>query len=364
MQRLRQLWLRLHRWTALSLGWVLILSGLTGAVLVVAQPLDRWAHPELFRARTGADVSAPHAALEGVLRGLQAEWPQASFTMRPARESGESLWVLVSGPWRGTVYIDPATGTEQGRRSETEGFVNALFKLHSSLWLQDLGKAVLAWVALAYLFLLITGLILWWPRRWPPSWRIVLDKGLLRAFFDLHRVGGAALGLVIAVSVASGAWMAWRPLGGFVTTLSGVEPVKAPTLPKGSPPAPALALDALVAKAQAQFPGAPIGYVQVPAKADRPLRVRMRLADDPHPNGLSSVWLHPATGEVLAAHRWNELDPGARATAVIYPLHTGMLGGVLLEAAIAVSGLALAAMGITGVWLWWQRRRRPARRPR
>lgn len=208
-------------------------------------------------------------------------------------------------------------------------------------------------MALAYLLLLITGLILWWP----PSWRIVLDKGLLRAFFDLHRVGGATLGLVIAASVASGAWMAWRPLGAFATTLSGAAPSTAPGLPKGSASARTLPLDTLVARAQAQFPGAPIGYVQVPAQADRPLRVRMRLADDPHPNGLSSVWLHPATGEVLAAHRWNELDPGARATAVIYPLHTGVLGGVLLEAVVALGGLALAAMGITGVWLWWMRRR-------
>jgi uncharacterized iron-regulated membrane protein len=117
----------------------------------------------------------------------------------------------------------------------------------------------------------------------------VLDKGLLRAFFDLHRVGGATLELVIAASVASGAWMAWRPLGAFATTLSGAAPSTAPGLPKGSASARALPLDTLVARAQAQFPGAPIGYVQVPAQADRPLRVRMRLADDPHPNGLSSV---------------------------------------------------------------------------
>lgn len=125
MQRLRQLWLRTHRWTALSLGWVLILSGLTGAVLVVAQPLDRWLHPELFHARTQFNVGAPDAALQGVLQALKAEWPKGSFTMRPAREPGESLWVLVNGPWRGTVYFDPATGLEQGRRGETEGFVNA-----------------------------------------------------------------------------------------------------------------------------------------------------------------------------------------------------------------------------------------------
>lgn len=68
------------------------------------------------------------------------------------------------------------------------------------------------------------------------------------------------------------------------------------------------------------------------------------------------MWLHPRTGEVLGVHRWNELDPGARAVAVIYPLHTGTLGGLALEIVIAVAGLVLAMLGVTGVWLWWRRR--------
>ncbi|VFR32580.1 Uncharacterized iron-regulated membrane protein; Iron-uptake factor PiuB [plant metagenome] len=356
MQALRQLWLRLHRWAALGIGWILILSGLTGAVLVAAKPLDRWLHPELFRARTpGEPASAP---LEDVLQVLRAEHgAKASFTLRPPRQADDTLWVLVRGPWSGTVYLDPASGREQGRRGETEGFANALFKLHSSLWLQETGKAILAWVALAYLLLLVTGLILWWPRRWPPSWKIELGKGTMRAFFDLHRVGGAAVGLVISVSVATGAYMAWRPIGNVITTLSGATPVAAPRIPKaGLHEGPPQSLDALVTAAQAQFPRAPIGYVQVPAQPDRPVRIRFMLADDPHPNGLSSVWLHPGSGDVLAVHRWNQLDPGARAVAVVYPLHTGALGGLVLEVVIAISGLVLAMLGITGLWLWWRRR--------
>ncbi|WP_423458416.1 PepSY domain-containing protein [Ottowia sp. VDI28] len=42
---------------------------------------------------------------------------------------------------------------------------------------------------------------------------------------------------------------------------------------------------------------------------------------------------------------------------VIFPLHTGELGGPLLEAVMLVSGLALGGLGMTGVWLWWLRRR-------
>lgn len=352
---LRRLWLTLHRWTGLTLGPLLALTALLGALLVVALPLDRAGHPEFFTARSHGN--APPAPLEPLRQRLLAEFgPDTNLTLRPPRQPGDTLWVMVRGRWDGTLYIDPATGAEQGRRGTHEGAYNLLFELHSSLLLEDTGKGILAIAALTYLFLLVTGLVLWWPAHWPPSLRIVLNRGLLRGLFDLHRTGGAVLGLLIAVSVFTGAYMAWRPLGGFISTVLGQAPVKAPVVPKGSATGPRLPLDELVTRAQAVFPGQPIGYVQVPGRTDRPLRVRFRLADDPHPNGIGSAWLHPVTGDVLGMRRWQDLDAGSGAVAVIYPLHTGVLGGVLHEALTVLLGLALAGLGLSGVWLWWRRR--------
>lgn len=99
MARLRSLWLRIHRWLALSVGWVLILSGVTGAILIVAKPLDRWAHPQLFRAQSQPATGRVPLPLQDVLEDMQAGFgPRASFTLRPPREPHDSLWVLVKGP--------------------------------------------------------------------------------------------------------------------------------------------------------------------------------------------------------------------------------------------------------------------------
>jgi uncharacterized iron-regulated membrane protein len=350
---LRRIWLRLHRWTALGLGWLLVLTALLGAALVAAPPLDHRAHPELFHARSATRAAAP---LEPVRQRLLAEFgPASGLTLRPPRETDDTLWVRVRGSWNGTVYIDPASGLEQGRRGEHEGAYNLLFELHSQLLMGDAGKALLASVALAYTLLLLTGLALWWPRRWPPSLRVEFRKGGLRAFFDLHRTGGALLGLLILVSVLSGAYMAWPPLRAWVSQIAGQAPVPVPKV-SAADAGPAATLDVMVARAREAFPDAPIGYIHLPAQSARPVQVRFRLADDPHPNGLSSVWLHPVTGQVLAARRWSALDPGARAVSVIYPLHTGALGGPLHALLTAVTGLALATLGGSGLWLWWRRR--------
>ncbi|WP_077035840.1 PepSY domain-containing protein [Pelomonas sp. KK5] len=355
---LRRLWLRLHRWIALGLGWLLVLAGLTGATLIVAQPLDRQLHPELFVSRSAVD--APAVPLEPLRERAAAEFGAgAALIFRLPREPGDTLQISVKASrWIGTLFVDPATGQEQGRRSETGSFAGALYKLHSTLLMQDTGKTVLAFAALAYLFMLVTGLVLWWPRQWPPSLKVELRRGLLRGLFDLHRTGGALLGLLVAVSVFTGAYMAWRPLGEVFNTVSGQVAVKPPKLPKGAVGEGKLpTVDQLLATARVQFPGELVNLVQLSPKLDRPVRVRFRLADEPHPNGISSVWLDPRNGRLLGVQRWSDLDPGARSVVWIYPMHTGELGGPLHEALNVAIGLALGCFGVTGLWLWWKRRR-------
>lgn len=364
MTSLRSLWLRLHRWFALGLGWILILAGLTGTLLIIGQPLDRMAHPELFQARTtNAQQARQAAALTPILARAHEEFGnKATLRFRLPQQAQDSLWLRVqAADWRGTIYLDPVTGQEQGRRGETEGFVNTLFKLHSTLLLDANGKAILAWTTLAYVLLLLTGVILWWPKRWPGNWRIELNKSLVRALFDMHRIGGVIMGLLIAVSVVTGAYMAWRPLGDWLNVLASSTAVKPPKLPtlaaQGSAqPLPA-DVDAMLASARAAMPDAQASFVQLPPNAKQPVRIRFRAPGEPHPNGISSVWLDPRNGAVLDVRRWNELDPGAAAVAVAYPLHTGELGGVPMEVLAGLNGLVLGGLGISGIWLWRHRRK-------
>jgi uncharacterized iron-regulated membrane protein len=352
---MRRLWLKLHRWLALALGLPLVVVALLGSSLVVLKPLDRWMNAGLFSVPAGP--AAPDL-LERTRQRLQAEFgPEVSFVLRPPREAGESLRATVRGPWDGFVYVDPRDARELGRRGEREGLFNFVFELHSSLLMNEAGKPLLAVLALAYLLLLVAGLVLWWPKRIQQAFTLVLHKGLLRGLFDLHRTGGAVLGLLIAVPVASGAYMAWKPLSQTVTLLSGRVPLAPPKVEAADASTPLAALDALAATASARFDGAPVGYIALPAGPARPVRVRLMLPDDPHPNGLTSVWMHPRTGAVLRADRWSDLDPGARANSVIYPLHTGELGGLALETMNVLLGLALLTLSVSGLWLWWLRRR-------
>ncbi len=359
----RRVWMWLHRWMGLTLGMLLAAAALLGALMTVLRPLDESLHPELFRAPAhdaAQAVVASSTPFETLRRRVAEEFgPKATMTIRPPREDGESLRVSVRSPdWAGTIYLDPVSVVELGRRGETEGAANVVFELHSELLLGDTGKAVLAFTALAYLLLLVTGLVLWWPMnaaQWRHAFKLRLDKGTTRSLFDLHRFAGAVLGVLVAVTVASGAWMAYRPIGGWLNALVGVEAVKPPKV--GKDHGERVPLDQTVAEARMRWPGAQLGFIQLGAADTRPVRLRFKLAGDPHPNGLSSIWAHPVDGRVLAQQRLDELDLAVRSTAWIYPLHAGELFGVANRVITGLLGLVLFGMGVTGAWLWWRRRR-------
>lgn len=357
LRRWRPGLVKIHRWLGLTAGLLLMLNAFTGSLMLGARPLDRVLNAELFEVKPAGQ----HLPLEVIRQGLVAEYgSKTRFTIRPPREPEESILVYVtSDSWQGQAHYDPYSGRKLGAREEHEGFANALFEFHSALLAGDTGKTILAFNTVTMLAMLITGVLLWWPARsWRGAFSISLKGGLLRSLFDLHRVGGAVLGAWVLVCVLTGTWMAWRPVSQWVTQAMGQKqvlppPVKAPA----APPTRAATADEMIATADAAMPGGVVGYLGLPAKPTAPVRIRKKLDDDPHPNGLSSVWLHPVTGEVIRVDRWTDLDVGTRSYAWIYPLHSGKLAGVIGVVATAAGGFLLFGFGVSGTWLWWLRRR-------
>lgn len=314
---------------------------------MLAKPADEAWHAEIFRSSSGTPVS-----LEGAVTALRGEFgPAAALTLRLPPREGDALQAAVNGPWQGTVFFDAASGRELGRRAAGDGFFQFLFAFHSTLLAGDRGRALLALTAAGYMFMLATGLVLWWPVRWRHAFSVRRGAGSLAALFDLHRVAGATLGLLVFLSAATGAYLAWRPIAGWVSM-----PLAAPKLPRG--PGPALpSLDTALRSARKHWEGGHVSTVLVPPRVEGAvLRLRVRLPDDPHPIGMSTLWLDATTGQVLASRRWSELDAGTRAFSYVYPLHTGTLGGAATQVLTFVAGAALAGYSLTGVWLWWRRR--------
>jgi uncharacterized iron-regulated membrane protein len=272
------------------------------------------------------------------------------FRLPPQRQ--DSLWLRVQAAnWRGTIYLDPVTGQEQGRRGETEGFVNTLFKLHSTLLLDANGKAILAWTTLAYVLLLLTGVILWWPKRWPGNWRIELNKSLVRALFDMHRIGGVIMGLLIAVSVVTGAYMAWRPLGDWLNVLASSTAIKPPKLPalaeEGAGTLPADVTPCWPQPAQPCPMPRPVS-VQLPPNAKQAVRIRFRAPASRTPTASARYGWTRATGRCWTSGAGMSRPRRCGGGRGLSAAH-GRARCVLMEILAGLNGLVLGGLGISGI---------------
>jgi uncharacterized iron-regulated membrane protein len=289
-----------------------------------------------------------------------------------------------------TVFVDAGTGQVRGIVDDRHRIGEVANLLHGTLLIGAWGDRLIEIAASFGILLLVSGLYLWFPKG-TPFWRaFILTRGRHRpAWRDLHKVTGAILTPVLALQLISG--LAWTDVWGgkFVQAWSALRATTAP--PGESPvhthdalnagsrkvvpwnlertPLPSsrpdgehglVTLDAAIAAAQHEGIGRRF-WVGVPGGADGVWTIAQTglNRDITDPTRELTVHVDPHTGRVVSRGGWNEYSVLARGLAAGIPLHMGSLGWWNLLAATVVC-LAVVALSLSGLVMWWLRR--PARR--
>lgn len=352
---MRPLLRKLHRWAGLSVGVWAALTGLTGSLLVFSDDIDRLLNPSLLQV-TPASHTAP---IDTTLTDIQQRFPnQALLTLKLPQSATEPLMVRLSGEPVTEVFIEPSTAEVLGTRPYLSGIMGWLWDFHAHLLAEDLGETVVGILGLALLGLVITGVVLWWPRRGRTraAFRILWHATTTRRFYDLHRVGGILSTPLLLISVATGCMLVFHTITtDALTTSLGGEDLALPasiTVPENTKSLPA---SQLLAAATEALPKAKLISMKFPKQADAPAVVRLRFAENTHPNGRSFVAVNPYTAEVLQVHDWRAAGLGLRAADYKYPLHIGSAFGLPGRIMVLITGLIPAALLFTGAWVWWRR---------
>jgi uncharacterized iron-regulated membrane protein len=352
--RVRQ-WLRqLHLWCGLSLGLVYALIALSGSVLALQGPLLRALHPELT-AHALPTPTQQAAVLERIVR----DWSTQGLRSTDLPTAALPSWQLyfTGGVRR---YLDPASGELLLTRAPNTDVMLALRDWHTHLLGGHTGETLLGVLGWVSLFMLLSGLVLWWPRRGRLRAHLTpCTQPPARRWLSWHRsLGALSLPLLLLVTL-TGTLMVYH--GGSRHALQ-VLFADAPSVPPPAPiPARATAIDwaAVLAAAQRALPGAELHRIALPRADDGRVSVRARAAGEWHTVGRSVVWLDPYQARVLSAVDATGEDTGARLSNALYPLHAGGTGSFWWTL-VLLSGLLPPFFLVTG-FLYW-RARRPVRR--
>jgi uncharacterized iron-regulated membrane protein len=317
-----------------------------------------------------AEAAAERAA--GPLPAGSRRW----LLLSTARERSAVYVVAPAGSsgWY-EVYVDPYRGEVLFVRDMLWDPLGVLLRAHQSLLLPAaVGRRVVGLTVLVFVVSLLTGGMLWLPRRL----RSLARRGVLRrrlAFtlrgsldrisVDLHRVlGGYALVVALILALTGLTWsFVWMDRAVYWLVSGGAAPT-AP-VPRRAAGSPSLsgpsALDLAVAIAARTFPEAARLEVGLPAEPDEALSACA------NPEAATSyrtdcLWLDPSTGRVLGSERYRDKNAGQRLRAMTYDIHTGRIGGIAGRVAAFLASLIAASLPLTGALIWWSRRGRRNRR--
>ncbi|WP_375759305.1 PepSY-associated TM helix domain-containing protein [Corallococcus exercitus] len=265
--KLRSVLFWIHLVSGLVVGLVVAVMSFTGVAIAFESQIIDWADRDARHAAPPAE-GTPRLTLEEMIAKAKEAKPAAQPSGVTVSPEADRMVTVALG--RGAaVYVHPYTGEvrEQGAQG-WRAFFHTMEDLHR--WLaasgdnRAVGKAVTGVSNLAFLFLGITGLFLWWPRKWtlrsmrPTLWFRRGLKGKARDF-NWHNVIGFWSLPVLVVLTASGAVISYRWASNLIFTLTGNEPpaaqgpmaaapVPVPTPAPGTKPQPLDAQFAAVMK--------------------------------------------------------------------------------------------------------------------
>ncbi len=399
---LRPLFGLLHRWVGLAIAGFLIVSGLTGAIISWDHELDDLLNPQLMEARS-TGPALPAVDLAARVEAADPRVRVTAFALVP--EPGATLTFGVDAkrdpatgrqfePGYNQVFLDPATGAEQGRRNwgavwpvTRENLVSFLYVLHYSLHIPEMwginrwGVWLMGIVAVLWTIDCFVGFYLTLPsrtkaagaggksfaQRWRPAWRIKRSGSLFRLTFDLHRAFGLWLwGLLFMLAFTAFSLNLYSEV--FYPVLSRVSTVTptpfdtrvpadrhAPIVPKlGFAPI----LKEAAAEGRARGWSAPVGSVFY-AQAYGIYGVAFHEPGRDHgAAGVGPPYLYydGTTGRLLGDRQpWK----GTAADIFVqaqFPLHSGRILGLPGRILISAMGLVVAGLSVTGLVIWWRKR--------
>jgi uncharacterized iron-regulated membrane protein len=350
-----------HLWIGLALSIPLVALGLSGSWLTYEEDVRAW-----FEAPPALALGAPRSATE-ILAAARAAAPAgyaASFYAPPGEDGLASVRfsrpTTGSGPRFVSMKVDPVSlaASEEAPRSTW------LRNLHTSVWLQDVaGRSVAGWLGVAMLALGVTGVIRWWPKK---PIRFALCLASYRQNYDMHGAVGI-WGLVVFLLVSfSGVYLCFsQTLKSAVETVTPVRDMR--SIVAGVKVSPVsgtepMALEDAIALAQAADPAARVGFVSLPQRPNQPFRMTLLSPGQELGTPLLTVFVDPWTRRVVERFDPRDMTIVDAALAWQHGLHEGRGLGPVWKALVFLSGFLPLLFTITGVRMWWLKRRMRVRR--
>lgn len=394
---MRKIFRNIHLWLSIPFGILITLICFSGAALVFEKEVMELCHRDLYFVKK---VEAAPLPMEQLMTKVAATLPDSvSVTgVNVSSDPERAYQVTLSKPRRASMYVDQYTGEVTGKY-ERAPFFNFMFRMHR--WLLDSmkqdggifwGKMIVGTSTLMFVFVLISGVVVWWPRTRKAlknSLKIVANKGWRRFWYDLHVAGGMyTLVFLLAMALTGLTWsFQWYKTGFYKTFGVEVQPsmghgnAAANATAKGGKPdgkpegregrgersgnrgersegeggrsegrgthrrSPYAHWEQVYEQLAQVNPG----YKQISVSDGSASVAFNRFGNQ---RATDRYKFNPRNGEITETTLYKDLENSGKIRGWIYSVHVGSWGGMLTRILTFIAALIGASLPLTGYYLW------------
>lgn len=266
-----------------------------------------------------------------------------------------------------TVFINPYSAQVLDLYNYQETFFYTMFSLHR--WLlggnDGIGKTVTGVATIIFLFILISGIILWWPRNkaiLKQRLKIKSNASWKRLNHDLHIVLGfySSIFLFIFAFTALAWSFKWFNDGIYKVTGTSIKPAEPPQSIYHAG-AKTVSYDSAFMAINQLVPGSRYYLLRPPADSNGSFFVAV-LPPAANESAADSYFIDQYSGKVIGSQKFGDRNLGLRVRSFFKPVHIGSIFGWPSKIIAFLACVMGVTFPVTGTIMWINRLRKKKQR--
>jgi len=346
---------QIHLWLGLGTGLIVFVVSITGCIYVFEEEIREATQSEQLYVRA---EQKPFAGLAPIIRNFEQTAPKEKITVIRISEEQPNATVALATKNK-VYYYNPysATLVKQGKAD----WLDTVEEIHMTLLMGETGKFIQRWSVVIFVLMLLSGLVLWFPKRMKALKQALSIKwsgSFKRVNYDLHNTLGFYTFPVLIVISLTGLFFAFKEVKTAAAFLTGTKLTSGKEI-KSPKPLNTAALPErygqMYTRLKAQYPGA--NSTSISVRKGGELRLRM-IYPYRWARKQNTFFFDEASGQLLRAKLYKDYNRADLVEATNYDLHTGKLFGLTGKIIAVIVSLISASLPVTGFIIWLKKKKK------
>jgi uncharacterized iron-regulated membrane protein len=367
---------KVHLCLGLVSGIIVFVISITGCILAFEQEIKNVTQPYMFYDGPTDGKLLPPSVLTAIAeKELPGKKAKGVLYDAPGRNAQVGFYNL-DPEYYYVVYLNPFTGKVSKVWNEDGDFFHFILHGHFYLWLpESVGQTVVASATLIFVVMMISGVVLWWPKnksasrqrfsiKWNASWR--------RKNYDLHNVlGFYAMSVGIVLALTGLVWgFEWFSQGVYTATGGEGSDIyynpNSDTIVVSKVAEPIQAVDRAWLSLQKEYPKNEGLNISIPHLRSESIYSYVNFRAGTYYK-VDYTYFDQHTLEPIKvtgpySGKYSHASFAQTLRRMNYDIHTGAIWGLPGKILMFCASLICASLPVTGFVIWWGRRKKSSKK--